>query len=497
MNSAMIGRAFRVLFVVACALPAATRAFGDIGAPAAAQPAVAGPASDAEATPTEEPEPEVTRGSASIGVLARPSDERIATRLGDILRATGSFPDVRVESRDGVVFLRGRATSAARREWAVRLAEQTEGVAAVVNDLEVPRPSPFSLAPAKAELRALVEQTVALVPMAGVGLALFILCVVLAFVVSRALSSPLRRRVGSALLASTIQKAVWVAIVLTGLYLFFRVAGLMPVAVAIVSGTGLVGLLLGFAFRDIAENFLASILISVQRPFRLGDVIEVAGEKGVVRSVTARGTLIMDFDGNHIQIANATVYKSTIRNFTANPKMRISFTVGIGYDSSMTHAQSVVMASLREHPAVLADPEPLVLVEELGASTIALRVYLWIDGHAHSMLKVKSAVMRLVVRALERAGVSLPDEAREVIFPRGVPVQLERETESHPLAEGETMRVAGDPGLAPGLSEQDAALATDAEGELTSEAPDLERQADRSRRPEEGEPLLLDGAPAR
>jgi len=248
---------------------------------------------------------------------------------------------------------------------------------------------------------------------------------------------------------------------------------------------------LGFAFRDIGENFLSSILISVQKPFQLGDLIQVEGNLGIVQKVTTRGTMLVDFEGNHIQLANATVYKSTIKNFTANPNRRIDFAVGIGYDASIVAAQDVALGVLRQHSAVLNDPEPTVLVETLGAATINLRVYFWIDGHQHSVFKMQSAAIRLIVRAFEEAGISLPDEAREVIFPQGVPVQLAREAPERapapPLAQRPLPAVQRD-------AEREA---SPAEGDLASEVGEIEKQARASRAPERGGDILREAAQRR
>ena len=275
-----------------------------------------------------------------------------------------------------------------------------------------------------------------------------------------------------------MSKAVALIVVVVGLYIALRITGLTRVAITVISGTGLLGLALGFAFRDIAENFLASILLSIQRPFRLRDVIEVDGHMGIVQKVTSRGTLLIDFDGNHIQIANATVYKNTIKNYSANPKMRSDFIVGIGYDDSPARAQEIIHDVLDEHPAVLKDPEPLVLLEELGASTVNLRIYYWLDASKHSVLKMQSSVIRLVMRGLIDAGVSMPDEAREVIFPQGVPVQMSH-AESSPAPDARPK--------APKPSEE---VFTEAEGDLTTETVDLQRQADEARDPESGSDVL-------
>jgi hypothetical protein len=171
---------------------------------------------------------------------------------------------------------------------------------------------------------------------------------------------------------------------LAGLYLVLRIAGLTQLALTVVGGTGLIGLVLGIAFRDITENFLASLFLSLQQPFREGDLVEVANVTGYVQRLTSRTTVLMTLDGNQVQVPNSTVFKSTIRNFTSNPNRRDDFIVGIGYDDSIPFAQEVALKVLAEHPAVLNEPEPLVLVENLGPSTVNLRVYFWLDGGRHS-----------------------------------------------------------------------------------------------------------------
>jgi small conductance mechanosensitive channel len=185
---------------------------------------------------------------------------------------------------------------------------------------------------------------------------------------------------------------------------------------------------------------------------------------------------LMTPDGNHVQIPNATVYKSNIYNYTSNPNRRIDFGIGIGYEDSITASQKVAMRVLAEHPAVLKDPEPWVLVDNLGSATVNLRIYFWIDGTQHSWLKVKSSVIRLVKRAYQAADISMPDDAREMFFPKGVSVRLIEPGS----ATAEPARAAHDP----------ASVSTDAEAGLSSEARKIQEQASQSRKPEEGENLL-------
>jgi len=211
------------------------------------------------------------------------------------------------------------------------------------------------------------------------------------------------------LLLSVVVQALSIPIILLGVYFVLQVAGLTRLAVTVLGGTGLFGIVVGFAFRDIAENFLSSILLSVRNPFRTGDLIEVDGHVGIVENLNIRSTVLRTLDGNYVQIPNANVYKSTIKNYSSSERRRADFVVGIGYESPTTKAQTLIANVLRQHPAVLETPEPLVLVEELGAATVNLRVFYWFASAVYSPAKINSALLRLSKDALLKGGIELPD----------------------------------------------------------------------------------------
>ena len=387
---------------------------------------------------------------------------------------------------EGVVFLRGSTAEKEMKTLAGDLVRRTKDAVAVVNEIVVDEGPWWDTGPAYRELKSLGRESVRLLPLLAIAAVLLTLTVLAAGGLSALFARPLYRFTDSELVRNVLRKVIYAVVLLLGVYLFLRITGLTRIALGLISGTGILGLVVGFAFRDIAENFLASLLISVQKPFRLNDVIEVDGHTGVVQAVTTRGTTLVDFDGNHIQIANSTVYKNTIVNFTANPKVRAEFAVGIGYDAGIGLAQGTILRVLEEHPAVLNDPSARVLVEALASSTINLRVYFWVDGGTHDKVKVLSAVMRLAIRALERAGISMPDDAREVIFPNGVPVrQIDADARG---PSGETAAELDGPRGEDAPNE--TAHATAAEGDLTSNVGEIEKQAAASRRPEDGATVL-------
>ncbi|TWT88251.1 Small-conductance mechanosensitive channel [Pseudobythopirellula maris] len=447
----------------------------------------------AQDAPVDDPpaEEETAEAPERVDIEPTAEDEQIAERLERILAATEWFraPAARVE--EGVVFLGGQTGTSEHKEWATRLARNTQDVVAVVNRIEVDRPSLLDFSPAAAQLRDMTHTAVQAAPAAGVSLLLLVVSWFAASIVSRLVSRFSQRRVTNSLLRGVASKAAAVVVMLLGAYLALKVSGLTRLAATILGGTGLLGIIIGIAFRDIAENFLASVLISLQRPFQAGDLVTIDGRQGFVQAVTTRGTQLMTLDGNHVQIPNSMVYKSVIENASANPNQRLAFVVGIDYADSSSDAQQTVLDALRSHDAVLDDPEPLVLVDDLAASTVNLRVYFWVDGERHSILKVRSAVLRRVKRRLQQEGFTLPDESREMIFPQGVPVRmLEADAADSPA--GASPPPSSQQAAPPAEEAEDESTA--AEGGLESERKTIEEQAAGSRQLEEGKNLLEDGA---
>lgn len=430
-------------------------------------------------TPDGKPE---LPGKVEVQPVAK--DDEIRQRIADILKTTSWFGEPKVTVQQGIVFLKGTTENDESKLWAGNLAKNTEGVVAVVNQIEVAPTKVWDFDSTFQVLNDLSRGFVRFLPLIVVSVVVIALSWIFAKLTVYLLRRGLLARSLNQLLREVMARAGGMLVMLAGLYLVLRIAGLTQLALTVVGGTGLIGLVLGIAFRDITENFLASLFLSLQQPFREGDLIEVANVTGYVQRLTSRTTVLMTLEGNQAQVPNSTVFKSTIRNFTSNPNRRDDFIVGIGYDDSIPFAQEVALKVLVDHPAVLQEPEPLVLVENLGPSTVNLRVYFWLDGSRHSWGKVKSSVIRLVKRAFQDAEISLPDEAREVTFPQGVPVRM---IESKGAAE------PVDPALAKPTAEPET-VATKSEADLQSEAGEIKEQARRSWTP--GENLLTPSSSA-
>jgi len=401
------------------------------------------------------------------------TDQAIEKKLSKILESTGKFKDIDVKVQEGVVALSATAQSLKYVDWPSNVAKNIDGVIGVMSDVQAQQIDLLDFKPIKQEFAQLWKASFELVPLIVLGVFVLSFFFFLSRPITHWIMKPMAYMVDSTLLQIVVRRFITTFICLLGVYFFLRIAGLTQVAVAIVSGTGVIGLIIGFAFKDIAENYISSLLISARRPFKLNDVIEVDGRIGVIQKVTSRGTTLVDFDGNHVQIPNSIIYKSVIKNLTANPKIRGSFTVGVGYDVAISQAQTIGLEVIQNHQAVLNDPEPQILVDSLGSSTINFICYFWIDGHTYALNKVSSSLMKQLTQCYLENNISMPDDAREIIFPDGIKVQT--------LAQGDTS-------MEP--IQANNAIVTEVEDDLTSESSDIQKQAALSRTPDEGSNII-------
>ncbi|WP_376691820.1 mechanosensitive ion channel domain-containing protein [Wenzhouxiangella sp. EGI_FJ10409] len=363
----------------------------------------------------EHPEP-----PGAVDIEPEASDEAIAARLQRILVATGWYEQPAVTVDEGVAFLYGEVRRPAHRQWAGDLARSTQDVVAVVNNVQFIEPAIWDLGPALSGLNQLGRTVLRSLPYVLFSLLILVLAWHLGALVTRLLRWFTRNREKNMLLTDVFARGGGVLVLLAGLYSVFHVAGLTNVALAILGGTGLAGIALGIAFRDITENFLASLFLSAQNPFRTGDLIEVGNTRGFVQSMTTRVTVLMTQNGNHVQIPNATIYKSDITNFSANPNERMEFGVVIGLNDSISATQEIGLAVVSGHPSVLVDPEPWVFAEEIRNAAVLIKVSFWFDSRKTNGLQLRSSLIRLTKRALMEAGMTIQAEQRQLVEQQAV-----------------------------------------------------------------------------
>lgn len=209
-------------------------------------------------------------------------------------------------------------------------------------------------------------------------------------------------------LTSMIRRIVQFSLVIVGLIVALELLDATALVGAVVGTAGLAGLALGFAFKDIVENYLAGILLSVRQPFAKNDLVDIAGHMGKVVRLTGRETILMTPDGNHVQIPNATVFREPMLNYTRNPRRRVRIEVGIAASEEPSAALDVGCRVFRTMDGVLSDPPPDGLISGYGNGTTELRFFGWVDQREAEFGRVQSEAFRLIKRALDDARIATP-----------------------------------------------------------------------------------------
>jgi small-conductance mechanosensitive channel len=174
------------------------------------------------------------------------------------------------------------------------------------------------------------------------------------------------------------------------------------------AGLGIGSVAIGFAFKDILQNWLAGLLILIQQPFKPGDQIVVNGYEGTVEWIETRATIIAMYDGRRVIIPNANVYSNAVTVNTARPTRRSQYDVGIGYGDNVEAAREAILEALGTVSGIEADPKPEVLVWDLGGSSVNLRVRWWTQSKRTNVVHVQAGVLEAVKQALDKAGIDIP-----------------------------------------------------------------------------------------
>lgn len=362
-------------------------------------------------------------GTISVTDSAQ-QDAAIATRIRTILSELEGFEDVTVTVSSGIVTLRGTTIDATSAAGLNDLTSRVEGVVAIRNQVTETTDVARRLNPAWARFEKRVMDFIAWSPLLGIAVCAFALVVFLGFLVAR-MRYPWDRIAPNAFIADILRLVIRLAFAVAGVVVALDILGATALLSTILGAAGIIGLAIGFAVKDTVENFIASIMLSIRQPFRPNDAVEINGDEGKVIRLTSRATILLSYDGNHIRIPNATVFKSRIVNYSMNDERRFMFDIGIAPDTDMTLATQIARDTLSALPFVLETPAPNAWIEGIGDSTIILRLIGWVDQRETSLVAARGEAIRICLSALTEAGVQMPEPTYRLIGAAGeAPGQL-------------------------------------------------------------------------
>ena len=213
-----------------------------------------------------------------------------------------------------------------------------------------------------------------------------------------------------------VRSTVKILIGLAGVLVALDLLGAGSLLGGVLGSAGVVGLILGFAFKSIAENYFTGVLLSIRKPFSPGDSVRIDTYEGKVIALNSRATVLMTSDGSHLLLPNAFVFNSVLLNFSRNPLRRFEFEMTVGHAASLHTALDSGTVAINGIEGVLDDPAPDGIVFSLDNDGIRLRFNGWIDQTRNDLSRTRSEAMRRVRRTLRQAGITLPEARSQVVL---------------------------------------------------------------------------------
>lgn len=372
-----------------------------------------------------------SRNSASavqpdtVGVQDIASDDQISQRLTSVLESTEWIEGVRVESENGVVTLSGSTTSEESRIKAEQLAVRTQDVVSVKNNIHVEAILDFSTAGEviHSSLLKLWRDFLSRFPLLVAATMIVILTwgvtKLATLLIGRLMSRSSKVRQS---LKDLVQLLTSIGTWIVGLLIAAVVAfpGMTPAKALAVLGLGSVAI--GFAFKDIFENFFAGVLILWRYPLDRGDFVEVNGIAGKVEEITVRNTMIRGLDGSLFVVPNAEIFKQAVDVLTNRSQRRVHLVCGVSYDTDLELAKQAIEAALEECATVNRSMPIQVLANAFADSSINFDIFWWTDAQPMGQRESRAEVVMAIKRHLDESGIEIPFPQRTLHFANALPL---------------------------------------------------------------------------
>lgn len=206
-----------------------------------------------------------------------------------------------------------------------------------------------------------------------------------------------------------VGSAVRTGVLTLGLFIALGVLELDKTVTSLLAGVGVLGIALGFAFQDIAANFVAGVLLAMRRPFRIGDLVETNDVLGRIERTDLRATVLRRVDGPLVIIPNKAVFQNPIINYSDAPRRRVEVNMGVSYGPDLQRAQELAVEAVTPIAKEVGDGEVELFYKEFGASSIDFVVRLWVsDSEQVVTFETRSRMIKAIKTAYDAHGIGIP-----------------------------------------------------------------------------------------
>lgn len=230
-------------------------------------------------------------------------------------------------------------------------------------------------------------------------------------------SKILFKTLNNASLSSIISKIIYIVIITIGSFAALSLMNLDKTVTSLLAGAGILGLALGFAFQDIATNFIAGFFMAIRRPFKIGQVIHCEGHSGVIKHIGIRTTEISSFQGQEVIIPNKLLFQNPLINDSENIYKRIDLEVGVSYGEDLERVREVSIQAVKNIPNIQKEKEINLVYKEFGASSINFTLMVWVEFKSQmEFLKSRSEAIISIKKAFDKEDIMIPFPIRTLDF---------------------------------------------------------------------------------
>ena len=267
------------------------------------------------------------------------------------------------------------------------------------------------------KLSAWVKTGIELLPNLAIAIVILIIFYGIGKLVRRLVSRVLHKTTDNKTIIDLLETIIGVLVVGVGVIIALGVVGLDGFVTSLLAGAGVIGLALGFAFQDIASNFIAGILLSIRHPFHKGDIIESQGHYGTVKELNLRTTLIKTPQGKTVYIPNKDVFGEPLENYSKDHERRIDLSCGVSYSDDLEKAKRVAIEAVESLDNINKDREIQFIYDEFGGSSINFKIRFWVDFHGNmDYLGARSDAIMAIKKKFDENDIDIPWPVRSVEF---------------------------------------------------------------------------------
>ena len=267
-----------------------------------------------------------------------------------------------------------------------------------------------------------------------VAILVFIVGWLLARIIARITARNLLRANVAPDAVSTVQKLVFFALLIVAFITSLKLFHIPITALTFLSGAIAIGL--GFGAQNIINNFISGWILMSERPVRVGDFVEVEGNKGVVEDIGNRCTRIKRVDGVHLLVPNSAMLERMVVNWTLVDKdIRTSVRVGVAYGSPTRKTEECLRQAIDEHTLIKKSPEPVIVFEDFGDSALIFDAYFWAEAQGERDLRmIRSDLRHRIVELLQAAEITVAFPQRDVHLNTLSPLEVKLQSQPESAA---------------------------------------------------------------